>query len=358
MSEFGDKLTAAAGRVEFIPDPNGVATRISGAGFRAMYQIAIGYDGRLLAVVPVAGLGATFAPYPQPSILAWIQSDEQGMWGRTCPQCGAYFRSDHILGTTYCPYCFKPSDSVAFITEAQKRYVETFCNCWLTAVNEKKNIALDLKSVSDLVPEWPYSEEKQQFHFECNGCKTRVDILGDYGTCPQCSRSNAREIITEKLKELERQWEKANAELSDHKSRSEQWNKLTIASVSELEAMGNHFRKILVLSPATPKRREEIENLSFQRLFNVADSLKQWSGIDILKEISNDEQTFLRKMIQRRHILIHNGGKVDQEYIEQSGDGTVRLHERIRIRSNEAKRMIQLTTKIADNLLEGFESMS
>lgn len=361
MAKFKDKLHTAGAKVDFIFDQQkGLATQISGTSeyFRAMYQIAVGLDGRLLAVVPPGGIGAPMPPYPKPSILAWIQSDEQGMWGRRCPKCKGYFRTNHVMGHTSCPYCYVRADSTAFVTEAQRGYLKVFCEAWAKAWNEKRSVSLDLETVTDITPEWHYSEEKQQFHFECASCKTNVDILGDYGACPNCSQSNARPVIGSKLKDLENQWQKANDGLSDRKLRGEQWEKLTIACVSELEDFGNHTRRILLLSPATPKRREQLQKLSFQRLFETAESYQQWFGIDVLKGTSQDDRVFLRKMFHRRHILMHNGGKVDDDYLQNSGDATVRMHERIRIRSNEANRLIQLIGVISENLLAGFESMT
>jgi len=82
MSEFKDKIPAAGGNVEFLYDPahGGIATRISGF-IRAMYLVAVSVDGRhLLSTVPASGIGQTVV-YPQPSVVTYIQSDEQGMWG-------------------------------------------------------------------------------------------------------------------------------------------------------------------------------------------------------------------------------------------------------------------------------------
>jgi hypothetical protein len=60
-------------------------------------------------------------------------------------------------------------------------------------------------------------------------------------------------------------------------------------------------------------------------------------------------------MVQKRHILIHNGGVVDEEYLRLAGDTTVRLDERIRIKSNEAKRLLTLVSEMASNLLDNVE---
>ena len=60
-------------------------------------------------------------------------------------------------------------------------------------------------------------------------------------------------------------------------------------------------------------------------------------------------------MVQKRHILMHNGGVVDEEYLRLSGDTTVRLDERVRIKSNEAKRLLTLISEMATNLLDNVE---
>lgn len=106
MTEFKDKIRAAGGKVEFLYDPaKGIAAQISGSGFIAVYLIAVSLDGRhLLATVPATGIGQT-PVYPQPSVLTYIQSDELGMWGRNCPACQKYFRTNHVMGVTFCPYC-------------------------------------------------------------------------------------------------------------------------------------------------------------------------------------------------------------------------------------------------------------
>jgi hypothetical protein len=83
MSEFKDKIPAAGGKIDFLYDPTTgrIATQISGTGFFAMYIVAVSMDGRhLLESVVPAGMGGVMS-YRQPSVLTYMQSDEQGMWG-------------------------------------------------------------------------------------------------------------------------------------------------------------------------------------------------------------------------------------------------------------------------------------
>jgi hypothetical protein len=76
------------------------------------------------------------------------------------------------------------------------------------------------------------------------------------------------------------------------------------------------------------------------------------------KPIDNADRQFVNLMMQRRHIVTHNAGKVDQDYLDDSGDNFCRLNERIRIRSAEIKRLLPLIRKMCDNLLTGFEEVT
>jgi hypothetical protein len=60
-------------------------------------------------------------------------------------------------------------------------------------------------------------------------------------------------------------------------------------------------------------------------------------------------------MVQRRHILTHNGGVVDQDYLDLSGDTHVRFDERIDIRSNDTRRFLENVKAMGINLLDNVE---
>ena len=181
--EFKDKIPAVTGKVEFLYDSTGgVASRISGFS-RGIYLVAISIDGRqLLSTVPAMGLGQT-AVYPRPSVVTYIQSDDQGMWGRNCPTCEKYFRTTHVMDVTFCPYCSEGAPSLAFISQDQRKYIRACYDAFARAYNLKTNTSVDVAEITDKTPAWHYAEEKQQFHFKCetDGCHTETDILGEYG---------------------------------------------------------------------------------------------------------------------------------------------------------------------------------
>jgi len=369
MSKFKDKIPAAAGKVEFLCDPKtgGIATQISGVGFMAMYLVAVSMDGRhLLSTVSATGIGQT-PVYPQPSVLAYIQSDEQGMWGRNCPLCKKYFRTNHVMGFTFCPYCSAGEASLAFISKEQRTYITAFYDAFARAYVGKKNISLDIADITDRTPAWHYAEEKLQFHFTCDtkDCHAETDILGEYGYCPRCGRTNARKLFSERISKMLTRLEETKNMVSDRKARGAIWEEMTVTSLSEFEALARHLRTSLLRFPMTANRRKRLEELNFQKPLQADETLARWFDIGLLewagdditpsRKVPESDLPFIKKMIQKRHILMHNGGIVDQAYLDLSGDIQVRLNERISVESKEAKRFIECVRGMAANLLDNVE---
>lgn len=368
MAEFKDKIPAAGGNVEYLYDPRrGIAAQISWTEFRSIYQVALSLDGScLLATVPAGGIGSV-STYPQPSVLAFVQSDEQGMWGRNCPACEKYFRTDHIMGATTCPYCYEVAPDLAFVSKEQRVYLTACYDAYARAHLHKESTSVDMASITDEKAAWHYSEVKQQFHFVCqtDGCKCQTDILGQYGYCPRCGLSNARAVFFQAVDEELARLEEVKSRVSDRRERENVWEKMTVDAVSQFEAIAKHLRRRLLRFPLTSNRRRELADLNFQQPIKAHRLLKQWFDIGMLdwagvansprRQVPRSELTFINIMVQKRHILIHNGGVVDQEYLDSSGDTSLQLDERIRIRSKEAKRFLALIRDMARNLLDNVE---
>jgi hypothetical protein len=59
-------------------------------------------------------------------------------------------------------------------------------------------------------------------------------------------------------------------------------------------------------------------------------------------------------MFLRRHVYEHNGGQVDQDYLNESGDASVKLGQALRESPESIFRLMPLILKRAQNLHEGF----
>jgi len=363
-SEF-EEIAHSGGRFTLTPEPDGLVTEFTHCAPArvTMFQVAVtlkGTKGTLAAIVPVGGIGP-MPPYPRPSILAWIISDREGLFGRTCPACASYFRTDH-LGDTTCPYCEHTADALAFTTKNQRLFVEAFCRAVVAAQESRKEVVVDLDALADGLPEnkgaWVYKEERQQTRFKCASCDTDADILGPYGACPECARRNDDAIFAAKMKAFADRHRSASETLTGRQERETVWADMVRSVVAEFDALGNDLAQSLARLPLTPRRRKDVQELSFQSLFSADKNLSEWFAIRILEGVTDDDRVFLHKMFHRRHLLTHNAGRVDQDYLDATKDTTVKLNETVRVRSNEVERLIRLVTFVGARLTAGYASIS
>ena len=95
MTEFKE-IAHAGGSVSIKRLPGG-QTSIRYTHSRAtklvLQHICVSNEGKLLDIVPFTGIGP-MPPYPQPSIVGHLLSDQNGMFGKKCPSCSSYFRTD------------------------------------------------------------------------------------------------------------------------------------------------------------------------------------------------------------------------------------------------------------------------
>ncbi len=291
----------------------------------------------------------------------FLLSDEEQFFGRTCPKCRGYFRTERIAENLYCPYCsthaplayFTTGNQLEFINAVRLQYIEGFQGGALEVID----LDAIAKALPNNRPSWAYSEERQQHLSTCSGCNNRFDILGEYGFCPACGRSNALTTLLSQLDASQAEFQRIESELSDRGDRAAEWEKMT-KCISEFEAMARAIQNDLTRLPLTPSRRQEIRQISYQQILSAGDYMRTYFGIDLLKGLTEDEKAFLNKMFNRRHILTHNAGRVDEKYLNRTGDSSVRLHQKITVRSREIARLIPLLRRVAQNLFAGYESIT
>ena len=327
----------------------------------ALIQMGISLDGKRLEYWPIRGVNERPPEPESPMVSAFLVSDREGYFGRNCPRCKSYFRTKNPREIIQCPYCACRGSNAAFTTPNQLEFIDKIRESYLAVFQSKQSATIDLDKIAAELPSnrptWAYSEERQQSRFECPKCETKYDILGEYAGCPTCGKRNALQVFERSIGEVEQRLEKAEAELKDRQEREVEWEKLS-RCISDFEAMARDIQGQLLLLPSTPRRRKELQSLSFQNILKADECLDRWFGFDVLSRFPEADKCFLNRMFNRRHILTHNGGRVDQEYLNNTGDSTVRLNQKIVVRSKEIRRLLPLLRTCAQNLFAGFESIS
>jgi len=101
-----------------------------------------------------------------------------------------------------------------------------------------------------------------------------------------------------------------------------------------------------------------LSNLSFQNILKANDCFMNWFGFEILDNIQIEDRDFINKMCNRRHLIAHKASVADKEYLDNTKDSSVKLNQKIRISSNEIKRLLLLVKQISINLMKGIESIA
>jgi len=358
--EFAE-IGLAKAKIRLLRDSNNaISLQLTGTGGMSAIQIDASLDGKRIEWVPLRGMNMN-PSRESPMVPVMLVSDREQFFGRICPACRGYFRTHDIAAVLHCPYCstrarlieFTTANQLEFIDEVRKRYIE--------AIQGHEVQEIDLDAIAQALPnnrpKWAYSEEVQQHRFSCAKCNNRFDILGEYGCCPACGARNSLEVMKAHLEALQDEFESADANINNRQDREIEWEKMT-KCISDFEAMARDIQNGLARLPMTPLRRKHVEQISFQQIMKAAESLENFFAINLFKSVSQADREFLNKMFNRRHILTHNGGRVDQEYLDRTSDTEVRLHQKIVVRSREIARLLPLLKAMAMNLFQGYESIA
>jgi hypothetical protein len=109
--------------------------------------------------------------------------------------------------------------------------------------------------------------------------------------------------------------------------------------------------------PLTNKRRNRLERALFHDVRARSRDLREMFDIDLLDGLSPDDVAFLAMMFERRHVYEHNGGEADEQYIQASGDTSVRSKQMIVETRENAHRLAGLLVKVGRNLHLGFHEL-
>jgi hypothetical protein len=305
--------------------------------------------------IKLGGIGDTWNPPPVPGCYpVFIASDSQGKFGHHCPHCKGYWRSGPW--PSVCPYCAAKERGFQFLSDAQIRYVEHYCNVLSNALDFEPDgeTVIDMDIIADVVrdkgkkPDFYVSEQSQQRKFTCNACGEFNDILGRFGYCSLCGTRNDLQDFEEQTIENIRDRLKNGAPPEDC---------LRDAVASFDSFMTQITKQLIALAPLTERRRKKLSRQRFYDLNEIQKIFSAWFDIDIIAAMEEKELTFVARMFHRRHVYEHNGGEVDQKYINDSGDTTVRLKQHIHETPKDVHNFLSQLVKMARNVHHSFHEL-
>lgn len=95
--------------------------------------------------------------------------------------------------------------------------------------------------------------------------------------------------------------------------------------------------------------RDRYPKLSFQNIYVAKQKLDE-SGINIAENLDSSEWDFVVNQFQKRHLLAHKMGVVDEEYINKTGSHPEQLGKKVSITESDVMPLIGHLKVIVSNL--------
>ncbi len=308
--------------------------------------------------IELGGIGQASNPPPFPDCIpVFVGSDSQGQFGHECPDCKGYWRSSGAPSRwpMTCPYCGVRGATWRFLTQAQRRYVTHYARTLTEALASGEpslDAVIDMDAASDAAtipkPAFYYSGQTQQTKFICVACGANNDVRGRYVYCSLCGTRNNAQILRSDLDAL-------RARLNDGQSQPPDALKSSVSAFDS--CCGNLLAQLVDRVPLTPDRKNKLSKMLFHRIEKAAGELRTVFDIHLFQGLEEEDISFVRLRMHRRHAFEHDGGHATAHYIRESGDTTVAEGSLIRESKENVHRMIGLLSRMASNFDRGFHEL-
>jgi hypothetical protein len=198
-----------------------------------------------------------------------------------------------------------------------------------------------------------YREPRLETGVVCEKCTLRYRIYGVFAYCPDCGRHNSRQILDKNLELAGKQLNLAASveeELSDHLVADALEN-----VVSAFDGFGRETCRVHAARATNPTKAKE---MSFQNLAGAQKNVQILFNLDLAAALRPDEWGSTCRCFQKRHLLAHRMGIVDQEYIKKSGDAGAKLGRKASIDADEVRGLISWIGILGRYLAEHIQGSS
>lgn len=314
------------------------------------------------------------------SIPVTIQSDEKGYFDRECPNenCLYAFKikmrdweekvSDEKV---HCPMCGHVDTSDKWWTQQQLDEMEELAANWAAdyigkeldkvfgnlAKSTRRNKFIKItykpgKRISFINNPIGQSEE-WELEITCDNCGTQYSVIGSAYFCPCCGYNSASRVFDESLDTVEKM-------LSSLPKMREMFSEMYGKDKADTMCRGILESTLGDIVSAFQKfaecRYTELSGQSarvndFQIVEKGSNLFLQASGFGYSSWLTVSEIKRMNLFFQKRHLLEHNNGLVDQKYIDKSGDHSYGVGQRLVVREADSNELLCIIRKLGKGLL-------
>jgi hypothetical protein len=295
-----------------------------------------------------------------------LPRDEEGFSGRECPECEAYFKVESGTGLPgdnpcHCPYCghtaaqnhFFTKDQIAYSRSIARRQVRRAFQQDLDDFARSLNNRFLRTTVnhSPLPPIRNYREKELETKIVCERCTLHYAIYGAFAFCPDCGSHNSAQILSANLQLVEKMLALAESVEGDLRS-----HLIGDALENAVAAFDGFGRESCRVWSAKAIDMVKAEKLSFQNLAGAQQRVQDLFGLDLASRLSTEEWDFACRCFQKRHLLAHSMGVVDEEYLRKTNDSRAIKGRKVSIEIDEVKRLVEVLRHLGTLLFRELEA--
>ena len=315
------------------------------------------------------------------SIPVTLHSDEKGYFDRECPNEDCLYTFKILMkdweekvsdDEVHCPLCGHVDTSDKWWTQDQLEKMQEIAASW--ALNyiqgelDKSFKKLERSTRHNKYFRITYKPgrrvtfinnpigQREEWETEicCEKCGTHYSVIGSAYFCPCCGFNSAVNSFNDSLDSIEKMLEslremkdmltdKYNADSAETMCRS-----MLESSIGDMVSAFQKFAscKYDELSGKTSRVND------FQIVDKGSKLFEEETGKKYSDWLTAGELAFMELMFQRRHILEHNNGMVDQQYLNKSGDSSYSLGQRIIVKEADAHSLLTILRKLGSSIMK------
>ena len=306
-----------------------------------------------------------------------IPASADGYTGRECPECDEYFKI--MLGTgikdiegCFCPYCGHHEHYSFFHTASQIDYatsvafesissdIESDLNRMAEDFNRQFQRDQGLFSLSLEIDSTPPTihfpaDFRLETHVECSNCTLKYAVYGVYAYCPDCGRHNAVQMLENNLETSGKLLDLADGQIDANDTLV---GKLISKSLTDVVASFDGFGRAICETYASKSSNPtKAESIRFQNLIGARTSIGKYFGFDISTGLTQAEWEMANRCFQKRHVLEHKSGVVDQEYKQKANDSRAVVGRKVNLSKSEVRRLIDVIRNLGKHIFSEMEKL-
>lgn len=312
-----------------------------------------------------------------------IRPDEKGYYDRQCPneQCEYVFKINmddwenkiRPKNEVHCPMCGYTTDSEQWYTYEQIKAIRENARSYAInmayemldkslsklakSTHNNKYIKITYKPNKKITYKNNPIGQRDEWNLDitCEKCGTRYSVIGSAYFCPCCGHNSVEKVFEDSILRIEKMIKsqkiikKQFTENFGIDNANDMCRSMLESSIGDIVSAFQKFAKENLVSHSQKDTSKIVVN-DFQIVEKGSVLYKKHFGKAYEDFLNPSELNLMNLLFQKRHILEHNEGLVDEKYLQKSKDKTYSIGQRIVIKEDDTKELLKIIKKLTKSL--------